>query len=341
MRARYFTLAALLLLSATHSWSAAPHGGDPSPTPPAKVPAGVILVKGAWSSASDSTTPAPEAGKVTSRHYHSSYFQFSYPLAAGWNQKFEGPPPSDHGYYVLAQLQPVEAANGSIRGSMLIEAQDMFFAPTPANNALELVSYTGSHLRADYEVERAPTEVTVAGRSFARLDYVSPVTDLHWTVLATQIRCHTVQFTFTSTDPKVIGELVAGMSKMTLPVEAGVSSGKGGGPAPLCVRDYATGSNVLNRVDPILTDRRFNSIPVRVVIDASGKVKYVHFISSFPEQARVITDALQQWRFKPYVSNGKALEVETGISFGMPPSKSAISGRHEPQLPPARKHDVT
>jgi len=77
------------------------------------------------------------------------------------------------------------------------------------------------------------------------------------------------------------------------------------------------------------------------VIDATGKVKYIHFISSFPEQARVITDALQQWRFKPYVSNGKALEVETGISFGIPPNKAVISGKHEPQLPPARKHDVT
>lgn len=203
------------------------------------------------------------------------------------------------------------------------------------------MSYTGSHLRADAKVERPPTEVTVAGHSFARLDYVSPVTELHWTVLATQIRCHSVQFTFTSTDPKVIQQLVSQMSGMVLPVEAGLSSGKGGGPVPLCIKDYASGGNVLNRVDPILTDRRFNSIPVRVVIDTSGKVKHSHFISSFPEQARVIGDALRQWRFKPYVSNGKPVEVETGILFGIPPNKAVISGRHEPQLPPARKHDVT
>jgi hypothetical protein len=336
MRARHFTVAGLLLLSTVDSWSAAP-----SSTPPAKVPAGVILVKGAWSSASDATTPVPEAGKVTSRDYHSPYFQLTYPLAAGWTQKFEGPPPSDRGYYVLAQLQPVEAPSGAIRGNVLIEAQDMFFAPIPASNTLELVSYTGSHLRADYKVERPLITITVAGRSFARLDYVSPVTELHSTVLATQIRCHSVQFTFTSTDPKLIEQLVAGMGGMTLPVEAGLSSGQGGGPAPLCVKDYALGSNVLNRVDPILMDRRFNTIPVRVVIDTGGKVKYIHFISAFPEQARTITDALQQWRFRPYVSNGKAVEVETGILFGMAPNKAVISGRHDPQLPPARRHDVT
>jgi hypothetical protein len=334
-------LASLSLGFCVESWSAAQNGSSPSPNPPAKVPAGVILVKGAWSSDSDPTTPVPEAGTVTSRHYDSPYFHLSYPLAAGWAQQFAGPPPSDRGFYVLAQIQSADAVTGAVRGSVLIAAQDMFFTPTPANNALELVSYTGSHLRADYRVEGPPAEVTVAGRSFVRLDYFSPVTGLHWAVLATQIRCHTVQFTFTSIDPSVIQHLVAGMADMTLPIEAGVSTGKGGGDAPVCVKDYAIGGNVLNRVDPILTDRRFNSIPVRVVIDTSGKVKNVHFISSFPEQARTIGDALQQWRLKPYVLNGKAVEVETGILFGAPANRALISGRQEPQLVPARKHDPT
>jgi hypothetical protein len=311
------------------------------PNPPAKVPAGVILVKGAWSSASDSSTPVPEGGTVTSHDYNSPYFQLSYPLTAGWAQKFEGPPPSDSGYYVLAQIQAAAAQKGAILGSVLIAAQDMFFTPTPANNTLELVRYAGSHLRADYTVERPPTAVNIAGRSFVRLDYFSPVTELHWAVLATQIRCHTVQFTFTSVDPKVIESLVGGMGAMQLPTEAGLSSGKDGDATPLCLKDYAAGGNVLNRVDPIFSDRRFNAIPVRVVIDATGKVKHIHFISSFPEQARTITDALQQWRFKPYVVNGKAVEVETGILFGTAPNKAVISGRQDPQLLPARKHAPT
>jgi hypothetical protein len=290
MGARDFVLAGLLAVAS-------------APPPPAKVPAGVILVKGAWSSASDSTTPVPEAGKVTARDYHSDYFQLTYPFIEGWQQKFAGPPPSDRGYYVLAQVEPV----GEHSGSVLIDAQDLFFTATPAANAVELVSYTASHLRADYKVEHPPTEVTMAGRHFARLDYVSPVTDLHWTVLTTQMRCHAVQFTLTSPDPTVIEQLIAGMQGM-----------KWGDNGPLCVKDY---KKVLNRVDPILTDRRFNSIPVRVVIDTSGKVKFIHFISSFPEQARSITEALQQWRFEPYVSNGKAVEVETGILFGVQPNR--------------------
>jgi hypothetical protein len=39
-------------------------------------------------------------------------------------------------------------------------------------------------------------------------------------------------------------------------------------------------------------------------------------LSAFAEQSRVITDALMQWKFKPYVRNGQPAEVETGIAFG-------------------------
>jgi hypothetical protein len=328
----------LLLLSPTGSLGGAAHGKGmaAAPNPPAKVPAGVILVKGAWSSANDSVTPLPEGGTVTRREYSSPYFHFSYPISAGWIQQYEGPPPSDSGYYVLAQIQPPDTQQSASRGTVLIAAQDMFFTPAPAKNALELVNYTGSHLRADYAVERQPAEVKIAGHSFVRLDYVSPVATLHWAMLATQIRCHTVQFTFTSTDPKLIEGLVAGMSAMKLPPEAGLSSGAGGDEAPICVKDYARGGNVLNRVEPIFANPRYNPIPVRVVIDVNGKVKHIHFISSFPEQAKTLADALQQWRFKPYVVNGKAVEVETGILFGTTPNKALISGRQEPQLVPAR-----
>jgi hypothetical protein len=146
---------------------------------------------------------------------------------------------------------------------------------------------------------------------------------LHWTVLSTQIRCHAVQFTFSSTVPQVIDRQIAAMQAMKL-----------GDTGPLCVKGY---NNVLNRVEPIITDRRFNSIPVRVIIDTSGKVKFIHFISGFPDQARTITEALQQWRFKPYVTDGKVVEIETGFVFGVQPNRTSISGKQDPQSPPARK----
>jgi hypothetical protein len=113
--------------------------------------------------------------------------------------------------------------------------------------------------------------------------------------------------------------LIQEMNKMSLPEEAGPISGRGGGDVPMCVKDYANGENVLERVDPVFTERRFNPVPVRIIIDKEGKVKHIHFLSAFPDQAKAITDALFQWRFRPYLRDGHPVEVETAIMFGRAP----------------------
>jgi hypothetical protein len=296
------------------------NGGDFSRNTEAKkLPTGVILVKGAWASASDSVTPVPESGSINNNLYSNPYFSLAYPLPSGWIQKFTGPPPSDGGYYVLAQFRPADNAKDSAQGGILVIAQDLFFTQTPAKNALELVLYAESNLSPNYKIERTPGEVTIAGHAFIRYDYASPVAELHWHVLSTQIRCHTVQFIFTSHDVKLTKDLIAQMNSMKLPAEAAPTAGGGGGQAPICIKDYASGENILERVDPLFTERRFNPVPVRIIIDREGKVKHIHFLSAFPEQAKAITDVLSQWRFKPYLQDGQPVEVETGIMFGHAP----------------------
>ena len=295
-------------------------GGDFSQNAQAKeLPTDVILVKGAWSSASDSTTPLPEGGSVASDLYSNSYFGFTYTLAPGWTQKYYGPPPSDSGYYVLAQITPPDTNKGPTRGSVLIAAQDLFFTLAPAENALELMNYTEDRLQPDYRVERPLTPVTIANHSFVRFDYLSPVAELHWYVLATQIRCHMVQFVFTSRDTKLMESLIQEMSKMKLPPEASPILGTGGEDVPLCIKSYARAETLIERVDPVFTELRFNAIPVRIIIDKEGRVKHIHFLSAFPDQAKSITEALSQWRFKPYLRGGRPVEVETGIMFGRAP----------------------
>jgi len=107
----------------------APH----NPQAMTKVPSEVILVKGAWSSASDSVTPIPEAGSVTGDGFTDEYFGIAYPLPKGWTENYKGPPPSDTGRYVLAQVQSADLTQGHI----LVMAQDMFFTPLPTTNALD------------------------------------------------------------------------------------------------------------------------------------------------------------------------------------------------------------
>ncbi|HET7870973.1 MAG TPA: hypothetical protein VFL42_00565 [Terriglobales bacterium] len=292
-------------------------GGDFSYNPlPKMLPTDVILVKGAVASATDPITPVPESGAITERVYTNKYFRMSFPLPPGFVQKFTGPPPSDSGYYVLTQMEPSEEFQTAAAGSILISAQDMFFTFAAAKNALEFVNFKMSRLNSDYKLERPPAEVTIANRTFVRMDYMAPVAELHWHTLTSQVRCHTVEFMFTSRDAELLELLVQGLNRMTFAEDAGASAGRKSGNVPVCIKNYASGENVKHKVDPVFTDRRFNSIPVRVIIDKQGKVKHVHVISAFPDQAKVITDALLQWEFKPHVVNGEPVEVETGIIFG-------------------------
>jgi hypothetical protein len=279
---------------------------ETSGVPLRKLPADVILIKGAVPSASDTSTPLPEGGAVRKDVYSNDYFGLSYALPAGWFEKYKGPPPSESGAYVLTLLRPGSADKHSSRGTLLITAQDMFFSPLPGSTAKETIEQVKATLQPEYKVEHAPSQVSVANHDFTRFDYNAPSAGLHWYVLATELRCHTIRFVFTSPDPALLDTLVKDLDGMKL-TDAD---------APLCVADYAEGANITYKVDPILTEQKFNAIPVRLIIDKSGKVRHVHVISGFPAQAKAITDALMTWRFKPYLRDGQPVEVETGILFG-------------------------
>ncbi len=302
----------------------APNGADISQgsqgQPLIKVPANVILVKGAWSSASDTVTPLPEGGRVSTESYDNPYFRLTLQVPPGWIQKYEGHPPSDSGYYVLAQLRPADPTPGQnpgrardkARGTLLVVAQDVFFTTTHATGALELINYTRDHLQADYRVERPPTTVRVAGRDFIRFGYVSPVARLHWMFFATQVRCHVVEFIFTSADTRLLESLTRNLGNLKSRPETDAGE-------PVCIKNYASAATILERVDPIFSEQKYNQIPVRVIIDREGKIKHIHFLSAFPAQSQAISAALSQWRFKPYLRNGETVEVETGMLFGRVP----------------------
>ena len=327
----FLVLTALCAASVAHGQSSSPgslpnSGVDSSSNSQllTKIPPEEILVKGAWSSATDSVTPVPEDGNVAKGVFTDPYFGITYALPPNWIQEYEGPPPSESGLYVLAQIGPPDNPEGPLAASMLITAQDMFFTSLPLANAFELTHYIKDHLQADYQVEIQPTQTNVAGGSFTFFAYWSPVAQLHWYVLATDIRCHALQIILTSRDTKLLRSLMLGLNRMKLRAEAGPASGAAGREVPLCIKDYVHDENMLARQEPVFTGHRFNSVPVRIIIDKQGRVRHVHFISAFPDQAKAIADAVLQWKFKPYLKDGQPVEIETGISFGPTPHANSL-----------------
>src|SRR5438067_2318428 len=82
------------------------------------------------------------------------------------------------------------------------------FSLIPARSAIETVKLASERLQPEFKVVRPPAEVRIGDRTFARFDYMSPVADLHWVILTTDVRCHTLQFTFIGRDAKLLDGFV-------------------------------------------------------------------------------------------------------------------------------------
>jgi hypothetical protein len=242
---------------------------------------GTIAVPGAGPSASDASTPVPERGSIGGGRYRNAYFGLQYPVPAGWTEQPAGPPPSDAGGYVLTQFAAMDGER--VRAHVQVIAQDLFFIPYEVSSARDVAAKARSAVPDRYEIDRGPNELTISGRTFHRLAYKAPRTGLQWRIFTTESRCHALTFTFTGTESAALDEAEKALANLTLADDA-----------PACVADYAR-DHVVQKIPPSFPQRH-NTIPVRVIIDAEGKVRHAHLLRAFPDQSAAILTALREWR---------------------------------------------
>jgi hypothetical protein len=271
------------------------------PTTPKPKMTEEIISQDPHSAHSGAELAVPEDGSLTAGVYLNKYFGLTLALPQNWIEDLQGPPPSPTGHYSLIALKP----RGVFNATLTIDAQDMFFSLRPLNNSFEVLKDVKLSLNRTLKAESGPVEIKIANRPFVRFDY-SGAGELHYAVLATDIRCHSVTFCITTRDPKILAGLVQDINNLKL---------SEGAAAPVCVKDFASAENIVHQVVPELAGPKFAKVPVRVVIGTDGRVKQVHVINAFPDQGKSVTAALMQWVFKPYKVNGKPVEVETGILF--------------------------
>jgi hypothetical protein len=190
----------------------------------------------------------------------------------------------------------------------LIAAQDMFFAPKQHGDvAAEVGDFRETMARVDgMTIDQEPLEVTIAGRRMQRVDFSG--VGLYRATFTTEIRCHFVSFNLTARSPESLANLAGTLSQLSGAAAKGAAD-------PVCVKNYAVADNIVQRVEPTAVGPRFVPIPVRIVIDAEGRVEHVHVIHATPEQRKSIEEALSQWKFRPRHGNGEAAEIETGLMF--------------------------
>jgi hypothetical protein len=254
--------------------------------------------------------PIPEDGSVLNGDYVNRYFDLSFPLPEGWTEGDPGPDPSDDGYYVLRSLIPKAELNATI----LISAQDLFFAGKPYGDMTEMVrDFRQAMSEVDgMTIDREPIEVNVEDRIFHRVDFSG--VGLYRATFTTAIRCHAVSFNLTAKAPELLENVAHSINRLS-------TYGRKPANAPHCLANYAVSDNLVKRVEPVPVGARSAPIPVRIVVDTSGAVKHIHAIRAGVEQRLSIEEALRQWKFKPYQLNGRTVEIETGLVFQFPAEK--------------------
>ena len=55
-------------------------------------------------------------------------------------------------------------------------------------------------------------------------------------------------------------------------------------------------------------------VKLHAIIARDGRIQSLNVMSGHPLLARAALEAVEQWRYRPYVLNGKKVEVETLIT---------------------------
>jgi protein TonB len=90
--------------------------------------------------------------------------------------------------------------------------------------------------------------------------------------------------------------------------------------APKKVSQQVATSAALTKVEPEYPPvakqlRLQGKVDLEAVVDEHGYVVKVDTIAGNPILARAATEALKQWKFKPFVEDGKVMKVTAPISF--------------------------
>ena len=78
--------------------------------------------------------------------------------------------------------------------------------------------------------------------------------------------------------------------------------------------------NLIHRVQPeypsLARQARIQGVVIlRAIISREGRIEKLQLVSGHPMLVQAAIDAVQQWRYRPYVLNDQPVEVETQITL--------------------------
>jgi TonB family protein len=74
------------------------------------------------------------------------------------------------------------------------------------------------------------------------------------------------------------------------------------------------------------------AVKLKILISRSGDVIQATPISGHPLLSQAAIDAVKQWKYKPYIQDGRAVSIETAVSIAFPPESAAGSDVEPPNV---------
>ncbi len=91
---------------------------------------------------------------------------------------------------------------------------------------------------------------------------------------------------------------------------------------PVWIASGVMAGRLLTHVMPVLSDdvkteRSSGSLVMHAVIGRDGRISQLNFLSGPEALRQSVMDAVSKWTYRPYLLNGKPVDVETTIRFNI------------------------
>ena len=243
-------------------------------------------------------------GVVGGNLYANSDLGIRYEIPAGWRAE----PQADNGVLDV-RFTPPRGDGSEIE--MFVLDSSVYPRVTP------LRIPRNSDQGAKYEFERMVPGTTIGTREFLRTDWIRKVgkQKLYHSRLATDAKGWRMILFVSAPKQKAVDQEIADLSSLQFDPKRPTD----GPPGPVLQpadKENSGAKRLLKKVHPeypkdAIRRGEQGSVLLEMVIGTDGKVKEVNPIAGAPVFMGPATDAVRQWEYRPYIVDGKPVEVYT------------------------------
>ena len=280
----------------------------------------------------------PPLGSFKDETYSNEFFDFEYPLSSDWVRETQAmqkktPTGGQTPHILLAAVHiPQHAAPPEADTSFVLSARES----TGLNCDRYLQALADSlHSRKEAKQNGTVTALTIAGHDFYRADFEFREGPSYRTFLCTRSKDYLLQWNIAGLSKSAVESVVSTLNAIRAPqtrtapgvLPAGDPTSKvTGAVTPITpqvtrvrvAQGVTSGMKIKDAVPVYPEQAKYAHIQgmvlMSVVINKNGEVEDLEVLDGPIELVVSAVNAVRQWKYRPYILNGKPVEVSTQIT---------------------------